>query len=89
MADSDVPQQEPDKPAPVRLLSRIQRVCTVGGALASIAAVGAIAGGLIGYWNVWKTLRTDDFRKPKRRRGRLRPGPSPLVSRRPAIREPQ
>jgi TolB-like protein len=33
----------------------------IGGALASLAAVGAIAGGLVGYWNVWKTLRTDVF----------------------------
>src|SRR3954469_10931069 len=30
--------------------SRLKRV---GGALASIAAIGAIAGGLAGYWNVW------------------------------------
>nr|WP_249161257.1 tetratricopeptide repeat protein [Bradyrhizobium manausense] len=32
---------------------------SVGGALASIAAAGAVAGGLVGYWNVWKTVRTD------------------------------
>jgi TolB-like protein/Flp pilus assembly protein TadD len=30
-------------------------------AFASVAAVGAIAGGLVGYWNVWKTVRTDVF----------------------------
>ena len=28
----------------------------VGGALASVAAIGAIAGGLAGYWNVWQTI---------------------------------
>jgi adenylate cyclase len=31
----------------------------VGGVLASFAAVGAVAGGLVGYWNVWKTVSTD------------------------------
>lgn len=35
------------------------RLKLVGGALTSVAAVGAIAGGLIGYWNVWKIVRTD------------------------------
>jgi TolB-like protein len=35
----------------------------VGGALASVAAIGAIAGGLTGYWNVWKTVRTDVVRE--------------------------
>ena len=38
------------------LRSRLQRI---GGTLASLAAVGAIVGGLVGYWNVWKTFRTD------------------------------
>jgi adenylate cyclase len=60
VADSNVPEQEPDKPASVGLLARIRaRLTPVGGALASIAAVGAVAGGLVGYWNVWKTVRTD------------------------------
>jgi len=35
----------------------------VGGALASMAAVGAIAGGLYGYWSFWKTPRTDAVRE--------------------------
>ncbi|MBR0831431.1 winged helix-turn-helix domain-containing protein [Bradyrhizobium manausense] len=39
------------------------RVKLVGGALASFAAIGAIAGGLVGYWNVWKTVRTDVLRE--------------------------
>lgn len=39
------------------------RLKLIGGALASVAAIGAIAGGLVGYWNVWKTVRTDVFRE--------------------------
>jgi hypothetical protein len=31
----------------------------LGGALASIGAVGAIVGGLTGYWNAWKVVSTD------------------------------
>jgi adenylate cyclase len=55
--------EPPDKPASTlsfkgRLRARLQ---LIGGALASIAAIGAIAGGLVGYWTVWKTLRTDVF----------------------------
>jgi adenylate cyclase len=38
----------------------------IGGALASVAAVGAIVGGLVGYWNVWKTLQTDVFREAQK-----------------------
>ncbi|MDI2075934.1 TolB-like protein [Bradyrhizobium japonicum] len=55
--------EPPDQPASTRnfkgrLRARLQ---LIGGALASIAAIGAIAGGLVGYWTVWKTLRTDVF----------------------------
>lgn len=52
--------EPPDKPAPsLNFRSRLRaRLQLIGGALASI---GAIAGGLVGYWNVWKTLRTDVF----------------------------
>jgi len=38
----------------------------VGGALASVAAIGAIAGGLTGYWNVWTTVRTDVVREAQK-----------------------
>jgi adenylate cyclase len=38
-----------------------RRLGAATAALASTAAIGAIAGGLVGYWNVWKTLRTDVF----------------------------
>jgi TolB-like protein len=56
-------KEQPGKPPSHRnLKSRLRaRLQLIGGALASIAAVGAIAGGLVGYWNVWKTLRTDVF----------------------------
>jgi adenylate cyclase len=33
------------------------RLRKIGAWIASIAAVGAIASGLLGYWNVWKTVR--------------------------------
>jgi adenylate cyclase len=63
-ASEDKPASEviPDKRAPGRLRARLRRQLQVASAaLASIAAVGAIAGGLVGYWNVWKTVRTDLF----------------------------
>ena len=73
MTNSEVSDDPPDKPPSdkeqpgtppsdrnlkIRLRARLH---LIGGALASIAAVGAIAGGLVGYWTVWKTLRTDVF----------------------------
>ncbi|OKO77081.1 tetratricopeptide repeat protein [Bradyrhizobium sp. AS23.2] len=39
-----------------RLWARLQ---SAGGVLASIAAVGAVAGGLVGYWNVWNVVRSE------------------------------
>ena len=53
--------EQPDKPPSDRTLKSClrARLHLVGGALAPIAAVGAIAGGLVGYWTVWKTVRTD------------------------------
>jgi len=54
---SDPPENAPsDRNFKRRLWARLR---SVGGALASVAAVGAVAGGLVGYWNVWKTVRTD------------------------------
>src|SRR5215470_3772388 len=62
VTNSDVPEKAPDKPtssgSPGHLRGRSRAVIP---ALASVAAVGAIAGGLVGYWNVWKTVRTDVF----------------------------
>ena len=54
----------------------------IGGALASIAAVGAIAGGLVGYWTVWKTLRTDVFpdKQQTQREATARPDIAPRLS---------
>ncbi|BBZ97291.1 hypothetical protein BRDID11004_17960 [Bradyrhizobium diazoefficiens] len=71
-----------------RLRARLQ---LIGGALASIAAIGAIAGGLVGYWTVWKTLRTDVFpdKQQTQREATARPDVAPRFSRRPAICKPQ
>lgn len=83
MADSNVPEQQPHKPAPAGLLSRIRaRLTPVGGALASIAAVGAVAGGLVGYWNAWKTVRTDVLQEGQKtqREATARPAIVPRLS---------
>jgi adenylate cyclase len=62
-----------------RLRARLQ---LISGALASIAAIGAIAGGLIGYWTVWKTLRTDVFpdKQQTQREATARPDIAPRLS---------
>jgi TolB-like protein len=54
----------------------------VGGALASVAAIGAVAGGLVGYWNVWTTVRTEVFREAQKaqREGAARPDIAPRLS---------
>src|SRR6185312_15674143 len=73
--------EPPDQPASTqgRLRARLQ---LIGGALASIAAVGAVAGGLVGYWNVWKTLRTDVFPESQKtqREATARPDIAPRLS---------
>ena len=46
-----------------------RRLKLVGGAVTSVAAIGAIAGGLIGYWNVWKTVRADVVREAQKIQG--------------------
>jgi TolB-like protein len=62
-----------------RLRARLQ---FIGGALASFAAVGAIAGGLVGYWNFWKTVRTDVLpdRQKTQSEARARPDIVPRLS---------
>src|SRR5262249_50546365 len=83
VADSNVPEQVPNKPASVGLLNRIRtRLSPVAGALATIAAVGAVAGGLVGYWNVWKTVRTDVFQEGQKpqREATARPDVAPRLS---------
>jgi hypothetical protein len=76
--------EQPDKPPSDRnLKSRLRaRLQLIGGTLASIAAVGAIAGGLVGYWNVWKTLRTDVFPESQKtqREATARPDIVPRLS---------
>jgi adenylate cyclase len=46
------------------------------------AAIGAVAGGLVGCWNVWKTLRTDVFRDAQKtqREATARPDIAPRLS---------
>jgi TolB-like protein/DNA-binding winged helix-turn-helix (wHTH) protein len=58
------------------------RLKLVGGALASVAAIGAIAGGLTGYWNVWKSVRTDVVREAQKIQGQptVRPEIAPRLS---------
>jgi TolB-like protein/Tfp pilus assembly protein PilF len=77
-------KEQPGKPPSDRnLKSRLRaRLQLIGGALASIAAVGAIAGGLVGYWNVWKTLRTDVFPESQKtqREATARPDIAPRLS---------
>ncbi len=80
ISESDLPEKATSSlDLKSRLRSRLQRVV---GALASIAAVGAIAGGLIGYWNVWKTVRTDVFqdRQKTQREAAARPDIAPRLS---------
>jgi len=45
------------------------RLKLVGGALASVAAIGAMAGDLTGHWNVWKTVRPDIVREAQKTQG--------------------
>src|SRR6516225_8087132 len=48
----------------------------------SFAAVGAVAGGLVGYWNVWKTVRTDVLQQGQKtqREATARPDIAPRLS---------
>ncbi|WP_245471296.1 tetratricopeptide repeat protein [Bradyrhizobium genosp. SA-3] len=76
--------EPPNKPASnLNFKSRLRaRLQLIGGALASIAAIGAIAGGLVGYWTVWKTLRTDVFpdKQQAQREATARPDVAPRLS---------
>ena len=58
------------------------RLKLVGGALASVAAIGAIASGLTGYRNVWSTVRTDVVREAQKtqRQPTVRPEIAPRLS---------
>jgi TolB-like protein len=79
-SDKEQPAKPPsDRNLKIRLRARLQ---LIGGALASIAAVGAIAGGLIGYWTVWKTLRTDVFPESQKtqKEATARPDIAPRLS---------
>ena len=58
------------------------RLKLVGGTLASAAAIGAIGGGLAGYWNIWTTVRTDVVREAQKIQGQptVRPEIAPRLS---------
>ncbi|WGS18712.1 MULTISPECIES: hypothetical protein [unclassified Bradyrhizobium] len=78
--ESDPPDKAPsDRNFKRRLWARLR---SIGGALASVAAVGAVAGGLVGYWNVWKTVRTDVFQEGQKtqREATARPDIVPRLS---------
>jgi len=76
--------EPPDLPAPsLNFRSRLRtRLQSIGGALASVAAIGAIAGGLVGYWSVWKTLRADVFpeKQQTQKEAAARPDSIPRLS---------
>jgi adenylate cyclase len=68
---------------PRRSMGRIRaRLTPVGGAIASIAVVGAVAAGLVVYWNVGKRVRTDALQEGQRtqREAAVRPDIAPRLS---------
>jgi adenylate cyclase len=68
VTNPEISERVPDKPpSDEGLRGRIRtRLKLVGGVLAWVATVGAVAGGLVGYWNVWRTVRTDVFQEGQR-----------------------
>lgn len=58
------------------------RLKLVGSVLASVVAIGAIAGGLIGYWNVWEAVRIKAKRDAQNIQGQptIRPEFAPRLS---------
>jgi adenylate cyclase len=70
--------------SPPRLsIGRIRaRLTPVGGAIASIAVVGAVAAGLVVYWNVGKAVRNDALQEGQKtqREAAARPDVAPRLS---------
>jgi TolB-like protein/DNA-binding winged helix-turn-helix (wHTH) protein len=65
-----LPEEVAGKPRSDGWLGHLRgRLKLAGGALASVAAIGAIAGGLTGYWNVWTTIRTNAVREVQKIQG--------------------
>jgi adenylate cyclase len=54
--DTHVPKPLPAAPAPVRPRVALQRI---GAVVAAFAGVGAILGGLTGYWSAYRTVTTE------------------------------
>jgi adenylate cyclase len=68
---------------PPRAMGRIRaRLTPVGAAIASIAVVGAVAGGLVVDWNIWKTVRTDALQEGQKtqKEAAARPDIAPRLS---------
>ncbi|WBL77289.1 adenylate cyclase [Bradyrhizobium xenonodulans] len=68
---------------PRRSMGRIRaRLTPLGGVIALIAVVGAVAVFLVVYWNVWKTVRTDALQEGQKtqREAAARPDVAPRLS---------
>jgi adenylate cyclase len=66
-ADGDPAPNASDKPIAAKNKTRfisdrlLLRLRNIGAAVASVAAVGAVGSGLLGYWNIWKTVKSEIF----------------------------
>jgi adenylate cyclase len=75
-----------NEPTPFKEKSRSSRLRhrlrNAGAVVASIAAVGAAIGGLTGYWNAWKVVRTDIFHESQslQQNAAAQPGNVPRLS---------
>jgi len=60
-ADLNKDDKQPAAPQKSRIYSdRLRhRLRNIGAAIASVAAIGAVVGGLTGYWNAWKVISND------------------------------
>ncbi|WFU78592.1 tetratricopeptide repeat protein [Bradyrhizobium sp. CIAT3101] len=58
------------------------RVSNFGAAIASVAAIGAVIGGLAGYWTTWKVVKTEIFHEGQslQQKAASRPGVVPRLS---------
>ena len=76
----------PPRSKRARLLERVRpKLAVISGVIASIAGVGAVVGGLLGYWSAWKTVSTELLHKaPTTVSAILDPKPI-IVSRGPSV----
>jgi len=60
--DDDLNEPAAPQEKPSRFSDRLRhRLRILGAAIASLAAIGAVIGGLAGYWNAWKVVKTEIF----------------------------